>query len=104
VRQEAARCSGDEQLDWAARRLHLSGSPTSQPLIGTYLACNTRFVISDIRSHPAKPQGTANDASLKLLADFSRGIATRIARNATTANSNIVTGFEYILSARRSHN
>jgi Transposase len=61
----------------------MDANPTSQPLIGTYLACNTRFVISDIRSHPAKPQGSANDASLKLLADFSRGIATRIARNAT---------------------
>ena len=47
------------------------------------------FVISDIRSHPANALGSANVASFRLLADFNRGIASRITKNATTANNSI---------------
>jgi len=47
------------------------------------------FVISDMRSHPATAQGTANVASLKLLADFNRGIASRMIQNHSTAMRSI---------------
>jgi hypothetical protein len=60
-----------------------------------YLTALTRFVISDIRSHPAKAQGSANEANFRLLADLSRGIANRMTTNAAMPNNSIVIPPEY---------
>jgi hypothetical protein len=53
-----------------------------------------------MRSHPATAQGTANVASLRLLADFNRGIANRMIKNATTAIRSIAMACEYICFLR----